>query len=119
MQVIPQEHVGSSELVDHAKLASFTPEFRKPATYESFVIFFLGVHHRVSVRSDSLADDAVWSEPLSSGKFPVRQGKYREFRQFERLAGRQLGQKPRVYKDLEPNSLLEQNREFRLADQGI
>jgi hypothetical protein len=73
----------------------------------------------VSVRTDSLADDAVWSEPLSSGKFPVRQGKYREFRQFERLAGRQLGQKPRIYKDLGPNSLLEQNREFRLADQGI
>jgi hypothetical protein len=42
MQGILQEHVGSSELVDHAKLASFTPEFRKPATYESFVIFFLG-----------------------------------------------------------------------------
>ena len=66
-----------------------------------------------------MVDDAVWSEPLSSGKFPVRQGKYREFRQFEQLAGRQLGQKPRIYKDLEPNSLLEQNREFLLADQGI
>jgi hypothetical protein len=37
---------------------------------------------RLDVRSDSLADDAVWSEPLSSGKFPVRQGKYRELQQF-------------------------------------
>ena len=56
-------------------------------------------HYRVSVRSDSLPDDAVWSEPLSSGKFPVKQGKYREFHQFEELAERQLVQKPRIYKD--------------------
>ena len=64
-------------------------------------------------------DDAVWSEPLSGGEFPVRQGKNREFRQFEGLAERQLVQKPRIYKDLGPNSLLEQNRELFLADQGI
>jgi hypothetical protein len=34
-------------------------------------------------RPDSLADDAVWSEPVSGRKFPVKQGKYREFSRFE------------------------------------
>jgi hypothetical protein len=35
-------------------------------------------HYQASVRSDSLVDDAVWSEPLSQENFPAIREKYRE-----------------------------------------
>jgi hypothetical protein len=40
---------------------------------------------------DRLADETVCYEPLSDGKFPVKQGKYREFLPFSAF----FGQKPR------------------------
>jgi hypothetical protein len=37
----------------------------------------------VYANARSMADDTVWSEPVSGSKFPVKQGKYREFPRFE------------------------------------
>jgi hypothetical protein len=43
--------------------------------------------------ADCLADDAVRCEPLSGAKFPVKQGKYREFLTFVAVPRQWLAEK--------------------------
>src|SRR5260221_9242733 len=44
MQRVVQQHVGSSEFVNDAEIARFTPELRKPATDDGLVFAFLRHH---------------------------------------------------------------------------
>jgi hypothetical protein len=66
-----------------------------------------------------MADETVCYEPISDGKFPVKQGKYREFLQFNDLFGQKPHKKHRSCRDLAPNSLMKNNRGIILVEQEI
>ena len=60
---------------------------------------------RIPKPEDSVADDAVWSEPLSQANFPAIREKYREFRVFEADPGAGSAQNPRDRCAFRENSL--------------
>ena len=66
----------------------------------------------IRCREDSGAVAAVRCEPFSAAKFPVKQGKYREFSRFRAWSAPTNAEKCRICKGLSPNSLLDGTGNF-------
>lgn len=65
-----------------------------------------------------MAEQAVRSEPLSAGNFPVMQGRFREYLRSEPKSGEVAGQKPSWISCLATEFPTRRNREFLRGHQG-
>jgi len=80
----------------------------EPAHTREFRAFL----ERVPEIADSMAVAPVFGEPFSAGKFPVKQGKYREFSRFRARSGPIDAEKCRIYKGFFGKFSARRNREF-------
>jgi len=69
--------------------------------------------------ADCLADEAVSIEPVSGLKFPVKQGKNREFLRFPRRSERLRHEKPWNRLDFFGEFPTQRNREFSLGNRDL